>query len=375
MRYTNFGSTGIKISKLGFGGMRFPMREINEKKVIDEDLAVPLLHRAFELGVNYVDSAPYYCESQSEAVIGKALKSYGGRIYVSTKNPVEDADGGNWTGRLEKSLKNLGIEKIDFYHLWGIGYENIKSWTGLEYGPLEAAVKAREQGLIGNLSFSTHDSAENIIKVIDSGYFESVTLQYNLMDRANAPAIAHARKKGLGVVVMGPVGGGRLGEPSEVILNLLAKKPVSTAELALRFVTSNEGVDVALSGMSDMKQVEENAEIVSREGSLTPEELNRIDEMMEENKKLAGLYCTGCDYCMPCPKEINIPMLFGIMNNHRVYGLTNHARNEYRDVVNGWSWVKSADASKCAECGECEAKCPQKLPIISQLKETHTALA
>ena len=375
MRYTNFGSTGIKISKLGFGGMRFPMREINEKKVIDEDLAVPLLHRAFELGVNYVDSAPYYCESQSEAVIGKALKTYSGKIYVSTKNPVEDADGGNWTGRLEKSLKNLGIEKIDFYHLWGIGYENIKSWTGLEYGPLEAAVKAREQGLIGNLSFSTHDSAENIIKVIDSGYFESVTLQYNLMDRANAPAIAHARKKGLGVVVMGPVGGGRLGEPSEVILNLLAKKPVSTAELALRFVTSNEGVDVALSGMSDMKQVEENAEIVSREGSLTPEELNRIDEMMEENKKLAGLYCTGCDYCMPCPKEINIPMLFGIMNNHRVYGLTNHARNEYRDVVNGWSWVKSADASKCAECGECEAKCPQKLPIISQLKETHTALA
>jgi predicted aldo/keto reductase-like oxidoreductase len=97
--------------------------------------------------------------------------------------------------------------------------------------------------------------------------------------------------------------------------------------------------------------------------------------MMEENKNLAKLYCTGCNYCKPCPQGIDIPYLFEIMNRYRVYGLKEHAISAYKEMMNGWSWIKSADASKCVACGACEEKCPQKIPIIKQLKETHETLA
>ncbi|MDR1664675.1 MAG: aldo/keto reductase [Clostridiales bacterium] len=376
MVYSDFGGTGAKVSKLGFGAMRLPMKEINGKSVVDEDLAVPLMRRAFDLGVNYVDTAPGYCEKLSEAAVGKALKGYRHKVYLSTKNAIDgDKDGGRWTERLEHSLKQLDTDYIDFYHFWGIGLNGFRSWQGLKFGPVEAGIKAKEQGLIKHLSFSYHDAPENFAEIVDSGCFESVLIQYNLLDRSNEKNLEYAQSKGLGVVVMGPVGGGRLGVPSEVIRGLLENKPVSTAEMALRFVMANENVNVALSGMSEISQVEENAEIASRTGHLTEDERRRVTQMMEENKRLADLYCTGCKYCMPCPQNINIPHLFALMNNHRVYNLTDHAKQEYKTTLEGTGWVKSAAPSACIECGACEGKCPQKLPIIRQLKEVAAELA
>jgi predicted aldo/keto reductase-like oxidoreductase len=375
MIYKTFGSTGVKVSALGFGAMRLPMKEVDGKKIIDDDLAVPLIQKAFDAGVNYVDTAPIYCEKLSEVTVGKALKGYRDKVFLSTKNPIEDADGDHWMVRLENSLKNLETDYIDFYHFWGIGLEGFKSWQGLKFGPLEAAHKAKDQGLIKHISFSYHDAPENYKTIVDSGHFESTLVQYNLLDRSNEENIAYAKSKGLGTVVMGPVGGGRLGAPSEKIQGLLKSKPASTAEMALRFVLANENVDIALSGMGDLKMLNENVEIASRTGHLSEDELRHIRTMMEENKNLEKLYCTGCDYCKPCPQGIDIPHLFEIMNRHRVYQLTEHAKSAYNEVINGWSWVKSADASKCIACGACEEKCPQKLPIIKQLQETHAALA
>jgi predicted aldo/keto reductase-like oxidoreductase len=375
MIYKSFGNTGKKVSALGFGAMRLPMKEVDGKKIVDDDLAVPLMQQAFDMGINYIDTAPLYCETLSEVSVGKALKGYRDKVYLSTKNPIEDADGDNWTKRLEKSLKKLDTDYIDFYHFWGISLKSFESWQGLKYGPLEAAQKAKEQGLIRHLSFSYHDAAENYKTIIDSGHFESTLVQYNMLDRSNEENIAYAKSKGLGVVVMGPVGGGRLGKPSEKIRGLLKNKPASTAEMALRFVLANENVDIALSGMSDMNMVKENFAIASRTGHLTAEELQHVKTMMEENKKLAQLYCTGCDYCKPCPQGIDIPYLLEIMNRHRVYELTEHAKSAYYEMMMGWSWLKSADASKCTSCGVCEEKCPQKLPIIKQLQETHATLA
>jgi predicted aldo/keto reductase-like oxidoreductase len=214
-----------------------------------------------------------------------------------------------------------------------------------------------------------------MLPIIDSGIFESVLMQYNLLDRSNEDSLAYAHEKGLGTVIMGPVGGGRLGAPSDVIQGLLKNKSASSAEMALRFVLANKNVNIALSGMNTLPMVEENAAVASRTGQLTDEELRQVKSMLEEHKNLAKLYCTGCDYCKPCPQDINIPHIFEIMNAHRVYGLTGHAKGMYKGVINGTNWVKSADASKCVECGACESKCPQKLPIIQQLKETHAALA
>ncbi|MCL2444412.1 MAG: aldo/keto reductase, partial [Treponema sp.] len=248
-------------------------------------------------------------------------------------------------------------------------------WQGLKYGPLEAARKAKDQGLIKHISFSYHDSAENYKPIIDSGIFESTLVQYNMLDRSNEENIAYAKSKGLGVVVMGPVGGGRLGAPSEQIQGMLKEKITSTAEMALRFVLANENIDIALSGMENINMLKENFEVASRTGHLTTEELQHVKKMMEENKNLAKLYCTGCNYCKPCPAGIDIPYLFEIMNRYRVYGLKEHAKRAYYEMMNGWSWIKSTDASKCTTCGTCEEKCPQKLPIICQLAETHTTLA
>jgi predicted aldo/keto reductase-like oxidoreductase len=141
-------------------------------------------------------------------------------------------------------------------------------------------------------------------------------------------------------------------------------------------------VNIALSGMQTIEMVEENAKVASIEGVLTPAELEQIEKMLEENKRLAELYCTGCKYCMPCPQGINIPHVFSLMNYHKVYGLTDYARKEYAQLKTpldsrkeNWQKERGVDASNCAECGACEGKCPQKLKIIEQLKETHAVLA
>ncbi|GHV42129.1 aldo/keto reductase [Clostridia bacterium] len=371
MRYTEFGKTGIKVSALGYGAMRLPMTEAKE---VDDEKAIPMIHRAFELGVNYIDTAPYYLESKSEITVGKALKGWRDKVYLSTKNPIENNSGDDFRKRLEKSLKQLDTDRIDFYHMWGINLDTYKNSITAENGPLSAALKAKEEGLIGHISFSFHDKAENMKEIVDSGYFESVLMQYNLLDRQNEKNIDYCHEKGLGVVIMGPVAGGRLGAPNKVIQDMLGGKASSSAEMALRFVLANQGVNVALSGMNSIEQVEENAKVASIEGTLTAAERAQVDASLAEINRLAELYCTGCNYCMPCPQGLNIPEIFKIMNNHRVYGLTDHAKWEYGELTKKKDSEKK-NASSCVECGACESKCPQKIEIIRQLKDTHLALA
>ena len=246
MIYREFGKTGKKISALGFGAMRLPTLEVKGKTVFDHEESIRIIHAAFDLGVNYIDTAPYYCEKESEIIVGKALKGRRDDVYVSTKNPVENASGADWTVRLESSLKKLDLDCIDFYHMWGISWDAFTEKIDVPDGPLQAALKAKEEGLIGHLSFSFHDKPENLIRIADTGYFESVLCQYNLMDRSNEAGIEHAKRKGMGVVIMGPVGGGRLGAPSPTIAGLLPGRITSSPQIALRFVLSNPNVDCAL---------------------------------------------------------------------------------------------------------------------------------
>lgn len=374
MIYKEFGNTGIKVSSLGFGAMRLPMEEKNGKKFINEEKAIPLMEKAIELGINYFDTAPYYCEKQSEIVMGKALKKYRDQVYISTKNPIENSSGKHWRERLEKSLKNLEVDYIDFYHMWGIDWNTYVKKIDVPDGPMQTAIKAKEEGLIKHISFSFHDQPDKMIKLINTGNFETVLCQYNLLDRANENAIAYARKKGLGVVIMGPVGGGRLGAPSTIIQKLMDGKVKSTAEMALRFVLANPNVSIALSGMSTVEMVEENTKVASIPGPLTEKELITVQTMLEENKKLSDLYCTGCNYCMPCPRGVQIPQIFQLMNYYKVYGLNQYASDEYKKLMNSTDKQKN-DASFCVECGLCQSKCPQKLKIINQLKESHNTLA
>jgi len=367
MQYRDFGNTGLRISALGFGAMRLPEKDGH----VEIDKAVEMIHRAFELGVNYIDTAYFYNNNESEVVVGKALKGWRDKVTLSTKNPNSSAPADEWRKILDEQLGKLDVDHIDVYNFHGINWASFESEIPRPGGALEAARKAQDEGLFTYLSFSFHDAPEGLVKLADTGEFTSVTCQYNLLDRANEPGIARAHERGMGVMIMGPVGGGRLGAPTAGIRDLLPKGSVSSAEIALRFVLSNPNVTCALSGMENTQMVEENCGTASRGEPLSDEERATIFAALEEKEKLADLYCTGCGYCMPCPHGVDIPGNFQLMNTYRVYGLLDHAQWEYReeDLARDKS-----QASFCQECGECEPKCPQKIPIIAQLKETHQAL-
>ena len=375
MQYTEFGKTGIKVSRLGFGCMRFPFTEVDGKKVFNEEESIRMMHRAMELGVNYFDTAPGYCDTISEIIVGKALKGRRDQVYLSTKYPTEVGTGDDYEKKLEISLNKLDTDYIDFYHFWGISLDTWEKKLDTPDGPLARALKLRDQGVIRHISFSFHDKPENMMEIIrrGQGQLASVLCQYNLLDRANEDAIAFAHEQGMGVTIMGPVGGGRLGAPSQVIQDLLPGKVQSSAEMALRFVMNNPNVNIALSGMSSMEMVEENARVASDMSPLSAEENARVDAMLEENRRLAELYCTGCNYCMPCPKGLNIPEIFKMMNYHRVYGLTDYAKKTYAAIGSGN--LKFQNAASCVGCGQCEKKCPQHLHIREQLRVTHDTLS
>lgn len=358
LQYREFGNTGVKLSALGFGAMRLPQ---------DEEYAVEVIRRSFELGVNYLDTARGYGES--ERICGRALKGWRDKVYVSTKNPLQDNTVEGWWSRLNTSLETLDIDCIDFYQVvHSLRWQNYEEFL-VQGGGMEAVRKARDQGLIKHVCFSCHDTPENMIKLIDTGEFEGMTVQYNLLDRRNEIAIAHANACGMGVIVMGPVGGGRLAAPSEQIRKLIPTPVASNAEIALRFVLSNPNVTCAISGMNTIEMVEENAAVASREEPLTLEEKKAVEAALAEVQRLSDLYCTGCRYCMPCPNEVNIPENFRLMNLHRLYGLTEYARAGYRSMSNPERPKRGKRAEDCVECGECEPKCPQNIPIIAQLKE------
>ncbi len=373
MKYRAAGGTGARLSSLGFGCMRLPMKDA---KTVDRNKAVPMLHRAYERGVNYFDTGKHYCAGDSERALGDALKGMDrDKVFVSTKYAYEKSTAADLREKFERSLSLLGLSYVDFYHLWGISWKGFQEQLAVKGGPLEAFLRLKEEGLVKHLAFSFHSDPADIVKLVDTGYFESMLCQYNLLDRRCEPGIAYAASKGLGVMVMGPVGGGRLGSQSDVVARMLpGNAPVSTPELALRFVLSNPNVTVALSGMSTIDHVEQNVATASRGELLSAAEQASIRATAEENQKFMDLYCTGCQYCMPCPQEVNIPRIFEAMNLKKVWGLDAPARSMYADIGAN-QWVKGKKADACIECGDCEEKCPQKLPIIEQLKESRKALA
>jgi predicted aldo/keto reductase-like oxidoreductase len=372
MRYRTFGKTGISISALGFGAMRLPMAPgADGQQDVKMDESVAILHRAFELGVNYVDTAYPYCNGRSEVAVGRALREWTGRrIYVSTKNPTwQVKQRGDYRRLLEEQLTRLGVEAIDFYHQHGIG---MKSWEDVvrKYGLLDEARKAKDEGLIRHISFSFHDKPEVMKTFIDTGVFESLLCQFNLVDESNAEAMAYAKSKGLGVVVMGPLGGGRVIPPDHRDGRRHDAAGASPAQLALRFVLDHPSVDCAISGMSTTAMVEENAAAAGDDWSAAPEDVEKFRKGIEKVKALADLYCTGCGYCMPCPGGVNIPACFSAMNYLRVWKLRDAAK---------WQWKMLVDAesasSACTNCGACEEKCPQNIEIRKQLQEAAEALS
>ena len=377
MQYRDFGNTGIKVSILGFGSMRLPEVETKGKYRVEEEESIKMIHRAFELGVNYMDTAYPYCHGQSEIVVGKALKGYRDKVYLSSKMPtwlVEKTS--DYRRFLEEQLKKLDVEYIDFYHFHGLDEECFKDKV-LKYNLLKEAEKAKDEGLIKHISFSFHDKPEVFKRLIDIGIFESVLCQYNLLDRGNKEVMAYAKSKGLGVAVMGPVGGGRLGV-SDILKETGSSTIESTAELALRYVFANKNVSTALSGMENMKMVQENAKVASLSKPFSNRQLQAIEDYIEKRKKKKEIPCNSCGYCLPCPHGVAIPDIFELMNYYILHSKKDYVWKLYTNIGQGTLESGEKDQRKradaCQECGECEEKCPQKIEIMEKLKEVHTVL-
>lgn len=364
MQYTQLGNTEYQVSRLGFGAMRLPMVEIGGQQYVDAQKAIQVLHRAFELGVNYVDTGFMYCQQESEFVVGDAIEQWphSDDIVVTAKctKMRADAPGDLWR-MLQHQLWKQRRDSFDFYLFHGIGWEN---WHEIDRktGWKADMRRAKEEGLAKHIGFSFHDKPEMMKRLVDEGIFDLVTCQYNYLDRSNEEAIAYAHEQDLAVVVMGPVGGGRLSmlpkgvRHAEISAN-------EAAELAIRFVLAHPGVDVALSGMGSIEMVEQNAAAVDK-GPLTADEVETVNEMMARNKELAKLYCTGCEYCLPCPNDVRIPRAFELYNYYKVYGLEEYAVSQYRSLVQ-----RGQDAAACVECGTCLERCPQNIRIPEQLAE------
>ena len=369
MNYREFGKTGEKISALGFGCMRFPeYKKDDGQNCVDQDKVDEMIAYAYENGVNYFDTAPYYCNSNSESALGHAVKNFRDKVLISTKCPMDNglnADG--YRRHLEQSLDCLGTDHVDFYHFWSINrdvYDNMI----LKEGLLEEAAKAKEEGLIRHISFSFHDHPSAIRHIVDTSEeqgvkMESMLCQYNLLDRSNEEMIKYVHEKGLGTVAMGPVGGGRLAAPTDLYAKLTGKSSIATYELAFKFCLGNPNLNCALSGMQNLDMVKKNVEVASNETAFSEEEWKQLGIAMEELKKFSELYCTGCKYCQPCPVEINIPRIFEMYTYYNVYDLKDHAKNMMRNYLSH----EGKTYADCKNCGMCEKKCPQHLAIRENL--------
>jgi len=353
------------ISRLGFGVMRLPPRKGSKDwGSVNFGRSRKVMRAAMDAGVNFFDSHHGYHGGRSEVAIGRALKGWRGqRIYIQTKTPwYNEQPREHFEKLLYEALEKMGVDCIDYLLHHSISMDVWKR-RGKQF--IKFTDWAMNRGLIRHRGFSSHDTPEHIREFADTGEFAVMLVSYNWMNPQVRDVIGHAASKGMGVSVMNPVGGGILSTTTPEILRLLRGAKTS-AEVSLRYVLATPGVTCALSGMNSVEQVAENAAAASRAVSLTPLQDRRMQGRLAEIKGASDAFCTACGYCMDCEYGVDIPGNFRLLNQARFFGQWEWAKSRY-------AWLKShADGDKsamaCVQCGSCEPKCPNDIPIIAQLE-------
>lgn len=377
MQYRSFGSLGWQASALGFGCMRLPTRD-DEPGAIREEEAAHMIHYAIDHGVNYLDTAYPYHRGQSEPFLGRILRGkYREKVKLATKLPCWKVEKeSDFDPLLNEQLDRLQTDQIDFYLLHAL---NEKSWENMQsLDVLHWLEKAQEDGRIAHVGFSFHDSFPVFKTIIDAYQdWDFCQIQYNYMDvnyQAGVKGLRYASERGLAVVIMEPIRGGRLVDPPASVQRLWEKAPVerSPAAWALHWLWDQPEVSLVLSGMSAFSHVKENVAEADQSavGFLSDEERALIREVREAYQSLSLIPCTGCDYCLPCPEGVNIPRILQIYNDSIMYDKPEYGINGYNN------WIPDEKkADRCQDCGECEESCPQKIPISDWMEKIHRELA
>lgn len=383
MLYRKMGKTGDNVSALGFGCMRLPMLNCQSavdrwdpNKEIDLEQVDRMIHHALDNGVNYFDTAYPYHGGKSEVVLGERIKGYRDKVMIATKLPTwmakEESD---FEKFLTEQLERLQTDYIDYYLLHGLNrplWQKMKDMNALPF-----LDRIKKDGRIRRLGFSFHDDIIIFKEIVDGYDWDMCQIQYNYFDedyQAGREGLDYAASKGLGVVVMEPLRGGKLTEriPDEIqAMWDSASVRRTPAEWALRWVWNHAAVSTVLSGMSEMGQVVENVRLADGAvaDSLTDQELALIGKVKAKYRDMLKIDCTGCAYCMPCPNGVNIPMNFSIYNDTFMF-----KDPEMSSMLYNFMMSPEQRASGCLECGECEEKCPQQISIMEELKNVHERL-
>ena len=379
---------GDEIFPLGIGAMRLPTKNNS----IDRESAQEFILYAIENGVNYIDTAYAYHGGESESFLGDLLSlsgsdgvKYRDKIKLSTKLPSwmvrsrEDMD-----AFLNEQLRKLQTDFIDYYYVHSVDLSTILRLKDL--GLYEFLEKAKADGKISNIGFSYHGSPHEFKTLIDDFPWDMVLVQYNYLDvnaQAGIRGIQYAYENDIAVFVMEPLKGGLLAGELPLEVSALfdeVDSSKSSVDWALSWVFNQKEITCVLSGMGSLDQMKENMSIAERVeiGSLSDEEIDVLDKAQGIFNSMMKINCTGCGYCLPCPKGVNIPDCFNVYNekylfNKKAFGVLPHAMVNYYMVVGGIT-NKQASAGLCNHCGRCKRLCPQSIDIPNELDRVNQNL-
>jgi hypothetical protein len=356
MIYKPYGTTGKQCSALGFGGMRF-------KNIGDQDACVEMLVEAAKGGVNYFDTAPGYFGGRSEAAFGAAFKELrrlqlpfycATKTFASTEKAIRK--------EIEAQLKRLGLEAIDFYHVWCI--IDLKNWEQRKKnGVITAFRKLKEEGLIKHICVSSHLIGDQIKELLKEEVFEGVLFGYSAYNFSiREKAFETISQRNLGCVVMNPLGGGLIPQNPEIFDFIKIREDQSVVDAALHFLFSHERITTALVGFGNLQEVREALHAVE---SYTGVDESHIKKIRDSFRDAFVDLCTGCGYCDDCPEGIPIPKLMDAYNHYKLKGNKEAILDRLKDH---WG-IPASEAARCTQCGQCEEACTQHLPIIERLKE------
>ena len=378
------GSLDWEVSALGFGAMRLPLDE--NHRLMDEE-AIRMIRFAIDHGVNYIDTGYTYHGGRSEEILGRALQDgYREKVHLTTKLPT-------WLVRRESHFERYFKRQVnrlqtnpDNYLFHGLNKQRFKKVQELNL--IKSMENAKNEGLIKHFGFSFHDSFEVFKEIIDSYQWDCCQIQLNYLDinyQAGLKGLNYAGEKGIAVIIMEPIQGGKLVVPDAdleskpLIIDVLNNSGVqrTMADWALQFLWNQKHVSVVLSGMSNMQQVEENIESANNSGinTLTAPELKTIAGLREAFNKYVVVPCTRCNYCVPCPNDVSIPSVLGVLNELAYWG--DRARQVYNQMAKTPEDLEARRASGedvggaatlCIQCGECLEKCPQQINIPEMME-------